>query len=234
MTPNVFITGWKDGEVIVRHEGHNIWLPTGREYISRMLGYANTTLNVPFISERIHYLGFGIGGDKQSQLGISGAPPLSVDYPAGSDPNATTGQEQRIEYPLDPPISTLERPVRISGGTNPYGTAAPTDLWLKDIVGGTLLEMNMTGRVNAVFRTVIDTGAGDMLYGPYVQMPLSEVGLFLSTSDENDPFNVVVPPPPPPLIPQDTRIGTMVAYHAFDTILIVPGATYEFVWKVEL
>jgi hypothetical protein len=230
MEANVFIIGRRDGEVIYEYEGHNVWIDTGRIHLARLMSYSDPVAELPYEGARLKYMGFGIGSARQQTLGVANSPPLSVDYPGGYDPLLTSGNEYEPDYylvggPGPSPITTLERPVRISGGSgaNAYDPPAPTDVWLKD----PLIGMTIEGGTTAVLRAVVDTLSGDMVYGPYTQMPISEIGLFLSTADVNDPFNVVVPTPP------DARVGTMVAYHAFATLLISAGETYEFIWKVK-
>jgi hypothetical protein len=192
-------------------------------------------------SRRVSYLGFGIGGNKQAQLASVGIPPLSVSYPAGSDPNMTTGNEYDADFPVAFPISTLERPVRISGGSAAYpgvGTdkwlLAPPPLEFNTARGGgdtgvlvnpaeppyTPGDASFTAGVdtgNVVFSGIVDTNVGDILYGPFTQMPLSEVGLFLSgASPTGNAFNN----------------GSMVAYHSFVTISLVPTSILELVRQV--
>lgn len=170
-------------------------------------GYTTT----PLEDRRVKYMGFGIGSNRQS-LPTVGAPPLSVSYPPGFDPHATTGDQYKREFPLDPLISSLERPVRVSGGSLVY-PGDPADVWLvqdPDFIS----YVPMPGVMS--YHGVVDAAAGDMLYGPFTEMPLSEVGLFLSDSNVNDAFNV----------------GKLVAYYSFDTILLTPNTKMELVWTV--
>jgi hypothetical protein len=92
----------------------------GRAYLAEIASDANDA--------RVKYIGFGIGGNRQAHAIVS---PLSDAYPAGFDPQATAGNAYRKEYPIDPLIETLERPVRISGGSLPYNWPPdPGDVWL--------------------------------------------------------------------------------------------------------
>jgi hypothetical protein len=97
--------------------------------------------------------------------------------------------------------------ISIIGGT------ALTDLGItqEDVIGSTPAEV--------IFRALIDTTAGDILglggpHGPFLQMPLSEIGLFLSDSDVNSEYE------------------QLVAYHPFVTILLVEDSELEIFWKV--
>lgn len=156
-------------------------------------------------------MGFGIGGNRQT-IPSAVAPPLSVSYPSGSDPNATTGDEYKREFPSDPLITSLERPVRISGGSLAY-PGDPADVWLVQDPNF-VSYVPMPGVMS--FHGVVNAAAGDMLYGPFTEMPLSEVGLFLSDSNVNNAFNA----------------GKLVAYYSFDTILLNPNTKMELVWTV--
>lgn len=172
-------------------------------------GYTTTTLE----DRRVKYMGFGIGSALQSTPSAF-AVPYSTDYPAGSDPNATSGNEYDKEDPRNPPITSLERPVRITGGTAAY-PGDPADVWLVQTPKFANYEA-----ANGVmkFHAIVDTTAGDMVYGPYTEVPLSEVGLFLSGADVNDAFNV----------------GELVAYYSFGTILVTAGFMLELVWTVSV
>jgi hypothetical protein len=170
-------------------------------------GYTTT----PLETRRIKYMGFGIGGVGQSSV-VSAVPPVSTAYPPGADPNATTGNEYRKEHPLDPLITTLERPVRVTGGVAPY-PGDPADVWL--VQDPKFVNYIITPGVMS-FHGFVDGAAGDMLYGPFIEMPLSEVGLFLSDADIHSDYNP----------------GKLVAYFSFGTIMLTLGVKLELVWTV--
>lgn len=195
--------------------------PTGIEIVGGSalvkLGLAPTVVppsgmtTTPIDTRRVKYMGFGIGSTLQNTL-IAANPPLSTSYPPGSDPNATSGNEYDKLFPKAPLISSLERPVRISGGINPY-PGDPGDVWL---VQSPKFSSFISGVGVIKFHGVVDAAGGDMLYGPFTQMPLSEVGLFLSGSNVNDAFNA----------------GKLVAYYSFGTILLTVGLRMELIWTV--
>lgn len=189
MRPNVFIKARRNGKLFFNWEGHNTWTTHGRQYLADMLSYSSFGPDTPLVAtSRIKYVAVGVGGKQH------GALPAAVDtaYPAGFDPNATTGDKYDHLYPVSPPISTLERPVRFSGGTNPYNTAAPGDVWLSD---PTLPKFftQFPGNGVAAIHLFIDGAAGDVSYGALTSVPLSEAGLVLSgDADINTPFNQIV------------------------------------------
>lgn len=208
----------------------------------------------PTEDRRVRYMGFGIGGVKQSAISVINSSPIVDSYGVGADPNATTGNEYNAEFPVNPPITTLERPVRITGGTaGQYPVGAP-NIWLAQpppfgfstVRGGDVGVLSPappvipvpvppgppavlptytagvdTGRI--IFRSRIDTNAGELVYAPFTQIPLSEIGLFLNSADVNDPFNKPGP-----------FEGHLVAYHSFATIVIVVGMVLEFSWTVSV
>src|SRR5215204_2983307 len=126
MRPNVFITARERGKVIARREGHNVWTDPGRDYLRRVTSLSAQDPDVPVVDTRPKYLQFGVGGKTQS-LSIDAA--IDAAYPTGEDPYGTNGRQYDHAYPTSPAISTLERPIRRTGGTTPY-PGAPSDEWL--------------------------------------------------------------------------------------------------------
>lgn len=214
MSDNVLIKVSRGGELVETRRGHNVWVDRGRAYLARMIALSSVVPEVPEETARLRYVGLGIGGFSQSQPGIANSPPFSVAYPAGADPNATSGSTYRSDFSVNPPISTLERPVRISGGSNPYATAAGTDVWLVDTPSFFVTHLSLT---EVTVHAIIDGPGGDVAYGSFTQVPLSEVALFTDegSTDVNTPFS------------------PLVAYFNFATILFEATTTLEFVWSVK-
>lgn len=210
MRDNLIITARKRGKLVTRRSLHNTWTVAGRALLAAHLGFASLDPDVTEVSDTYgitlapKFIGFGIGGVGQSQL----IPvPVATAYPAGSDPNATTGNTYDDRYPLTPTISTLERPVRVDGGTNPYGTAAGTDQWVDEL---RYSFSPSAGSVSYVF-----TLGTAFTYGSFSVIPLSEVGLFMSNNVEDGvPFQ------------------TVSAYKTFDTIPIDDDTELDAVWTV--
>jgi hypothetical protein len=176
MKPNVFIRARRRGKLCYSWEGHNTWTAVGREYLASMLALASYGPDTPVVaSSRIKYMQFGIGGVGQGT--IPGA--VDTGYPAGEDPHATVGNTYDHAYPEVPLIGTLERPVRFSGGTNPYDTAAPGDVWLS------------TPALPKFF--VEHPSDTSVSIKCFTEVPLAEAGLVVSGSaDVNDAYNPVV------------------------------------------
>lgn len=167
--------------------------------------------STPVEDRRVKYLGFGIGGVSQATHTSFNSPYID-SYPPGSDPNTTTGKEYNKKLPEAPLIRSLERPIRISGGETAY-PGDPSDVWLLD-APKFFSVIYTPGSIR--FHGFIDTPGGDIVYGSFTDVPLSEVGLFLSNADINDAFNV----------------DKLVAYYSFGTILVTSAAQLDLTWTV--
>lgn len=219
MKDNVHIVHRQRGKIVDRRSGHNVFVDLGRQYLSELVSLLTQDPDVPERVDRIKHMGFGIGGNLQTDPSVDSSP-FSTSYPAGSDPNVTTGKEHDDTFAAKPlgsgggVIGTLERPVRIAGGSTAY-PGAGGDQWLSTAQSPNFIMTHPT--VTTVrFHTFFDAGAGDFLYAPFLLMPLSEAGLFTSLATfPGVPFN------------------TLVAYHNFATIVLSPQSELEVVWDVK-
>jgi len=211
---NITINVYRHGKLVDKREGHNVWVTRGRQYLTEMVAYQEFTVPTPERSDRIRYLGVGIGSTQQNRPDLADTGLLASSYPAGYDPHATNGHEYRKSYPIDPLITSLERPVRITGGSNPYATASPTDLWLVDTPDLFITHLSL---YEVTVHAQIDCNSGQLIYSPYTEMPLSEVALFTDQAtvvDKNIPYSLCV------------------GYFSFDTILVDSNNSLEFIWRV--
>jgi len=213
MRGNVRITIRERGKIVGRREGHNVWVDLGEKYLAEVISLSAFGPDTPERDDRLKYVGLGIGGAEQSLFTIASSPPYSTSYPAGADPNATTGNEYRDDVPTQPLVTTLERPVRVSGGSTAY-PGAGSDVWL---VGPPKILTLHPALTKVEIVAFVDGTAGDVVYSPFdtLGMPLSEAGLFLSS--------VTVPGVP---------FNPLVAYHTFDTINLTTAVDLEFSWTV--
>jgi hypothetical protein len=129
MTPNIFIFLKKNGRIVDQRMGHNIWIDNGREYLAKLITLSSFDPDVPFETRAVKHIAFGIGGAGQILPSIADTPPMSAAYPAGQDPHASNGHQYSIHFPISPLIQTLERPIRISGGSLPYAPPPVGDVW---------------------------------------------------------------------------------------------------------
>lgn len=218
MRDNVLILHRQRGKIVESRQGHNVLVDEGREWLASLICLTSQGPDVPEEIRRVKYMGFGIGGNLQVDPGADIAP-LSVSYPAGSDPNITTGKEHDDDFPtkalgtVGGIIETLERPVRITGGSTTY-PGAGGDRWLSDPATHNFIMTHPTV-TSTRFHTWFDASAGDFIYGSFTSMPLSEAGLFLSdASDTGSPFE------------------TLIAYHSFVPIILSSVSELEVIWDV--
>jgi len=193
---NLTLTLRDRGKIVTQREGHNIFLDLGREWLAQLISYQSLSPDVAFRDDRVRYMGFGIGGTRQLALGAANALPISPPY---SGTNAQTD--------TDPLITTIERPVRVRGSTTAYPGIAG-DEWIGSI--GSADPFSSPTRVT--FRRLFTQT--EISYGPYVSVPLSEVGLFTSAADPSNHQN------------------TMIAYDTFDTISKTTAFELEVVWTI--
>lgn len=196
---NLKITARERGKLVERREGHNIWVDLGREYLASLIALVSYGPDTPERNDRIKYIGLGIGGTRQVAPGVANVAPMSVAYPGTN-----------LQTDLDPSVTTLERPVRVSGTTtSPSGPYNPADVWL-----GTIQAPPIHNTATQVtFRRLFTQT--EVSYSTFTTVPLSEVMLFTSAATPiGQPFN------------------TGVAYDTFDTISKTGALELEVEWTV--
>jgi hypothetical protein len=195
---NLIITARERGKIMARREGHNIWLDLGREYLAQLISLSSYDPDVPFTNNRIKYMGFGIGGTRQLMPNVANSAPISPPY-SGTNTQTDT----------DATVTTLERPVRVSGSTANYPGLAG-DQWI--------------GRIGAADPTTIPTQTTfrrtftqlEISYGPFTSVPLSEVGLLNAGADPENFLN------------------TLVAFDTFDSLSKTVAFDLEVEWTIRL
>lgn len=171
---NLIITVRERGKIVDRREGHNIWLNLGREYLAQLIAYASMVGPVAERDDRIRYMGLGVGGNRQLQLGAANSAPIGTAYPGT---NAQTDS--------DPAVLILERPVRVSGGETAY-PGVGTDVWLGQIAAPVEHPIPTQTKFVRIF------GTSDVSYGSFLSVPISEVGLFVGAADPTVYNNTMV------------------------------------------
>jgi len=168
---NLNLTLRERGKIKSRRSGHNIFLNLGREWLPKLVGYSVLPAGAPppplpvtpEEDARIRYMGVGIGGVRQLQLGVANAPPMSVHYP---------GTNARTD--TDPTVIQLERPVRLSSVGAPIPPPyAASDVWLGQVQAPTTHPIPTSVTFKRVFTEL------EISYGPFLTVPLAEVMLFL-------------------------------------------------------
>lgn len=196
---NLKLTARERGKLIARREGHNIWVDLGREYLAHLIGLASYGPDVGERNDRIKYMGFGIGGNRQTSLGVANAAPMVTAYPGTN-----------LQTDTDPSVTTLERPVRVSGSTTgPSDPYNPADVWL-----GTIQAPPIHNTATEItFRRLFTQT--EVSYSSFTAVPLSEVMLFTSAAN-----------------PIGTPLNTGVAYDTFDTLTKTGAFELEVEWTV--
>lgn len=210
---NVFIEHFRSGVLVDSRSVHNTWTEYGREYLTKVVSLQSMAgPGVPQEDHRIRYMGFGIGGTLATAAAFT--PLLTTSYASGADPRNTDGNEYNKVNPTSPLISTLERPVRRSGSEDPYlGGPTPGDVWL---FGAPSFSTYYRDNNSVTYKTVVDCSNGDITYGSFVTMPITEAGLYHSGADSGSPFS------------------ELVAYVNFDTITLDTSSFVTFSWTVRL
>lgn len=207
--PNVHVAHYAGGRLVETREAHNIMTEYGRAWLALLVGAAAYNADSPETPRRLAYIGFGIGSVTAAASSLSSSY-ATTPYPVGHDPNTTAGNEYDMAYPVVPPISTLERPVRVTGTLSPYLSASPTDAWLVQAPAVFPSHRDATSvTLNA------RTAAGEIAYGSFAfECHLSEAALFTSEADVNEPYNPAV------------------AYVNFGSIRLSPLSRVEIAWTL--
>lgn len=201
---NVRLVARERGKIIAVREAHNIFLDVGREWMTRLTSYATLPaagvapgVDDPAENYRLRYMGFGIGSTSQIfPSGLFTAAPLD-DYGATFEQSGD-----------DPEVFRLETPVAIGATVDP----APNDrIWL-----GQLATPPTYPAVGQVRYSRILT-AGEVTYGPFAMVPISEVALFTAAAAYN-------------VMPVDA--GAMVFYHSFTPMPKTNAADIEVLWTL--
>jgi hypothetical protein len=193
---NLSIIARERGKIVQRREGHNIWLNLGREYLASLLGYTSFGPDVPERNDRVKYMGLGIGGTQQLALTTANAPPLVTAYPGSN-----------LQTDTDPTVTSLERPVRISGSSAPYPGLAP-DVWLGQVQAPPVHVTSTQVTFSRLF------GQLDVSYNPFLTVPLSEILLVTAVANPNVYNN------------------TGIAYDTFDTLSKTSAFQLEVAWTI--
>jgi hypothetical protein len=199
MKANLFITARDRGKVVLRREGHNVWLDTGRALLANLISPGS-----PVENNRIRYMGFGVGGTRQS-LSSPNEPPIVTHYPGTN-----------LQMDINQHASRLERPVRFSSsgsptvptGTYPTLTYPPTDVFLREVDGPPTFPTTTSLKFTCTI------SEAELTYGPFYSLGISEIGLFSNAADIHD------------------YAAAPVAYDTFDSIPKTSSLTLQVDWTI--
>jgi len=197
---NLILTARERGKIVARRQGHNIWLDLGREYLASLicyLNYADTNNPTPERNDRIRYMGLGIGGTRQLALGTANSAPMTPAY-AGAN----------TQDDITPTVTRIERPVRVTGGSDSFPYADVSNRWLGQVQVPVLHPVTTQSTFKRLFTET------ELSYAPFLSVPLSEIGLFTHLAATNIYNN------------------SPVAYDTFDTISKTSAFSLEIDWTI--
>jgi len=206
---NLEIVVRERGKIRDRRETHNIWVDLGRGYLPQRIAYQSLPASgvvspvVPQDDRGVRYMGFGIGGSRQLQLSVANNPPLSTHYPGTN-----------VQVDTDATVQVLERPVRISSPVPSSPTLPPYaagDVWLGQ-VQAPAIHVTAT---SVTFKRIVSES--EISYGPFLSVPVSEIGLFLHSTNPNY-INIYN--------------NTLIAYDTFDSIPKTTAFSFEVAWTI--
>lgn len=194
---NVHIIARERGKKVAERHGHNIFLNLGREWLAELIALASLNPDVPERSDSIKYIALGIGGTRQLAVAHANSSPYGTAYPGAN-----------TQTDVNPSVTMLERPVRVSGGVTAY-PGVPGDIWIGEVQAPPV----HTIATETTFRRLF--GPTDISYGTLISVPLSEVGLLTSAA-----------------VPGNYQ-NQLVAYDTFDTISKTGAVELEIVWTLK-
>lgn len=219
---NLEIIARERGKIVQRSETHNIVTNIGRQFMAQSIIAAADIPSETYSRAVIRYVGFGIGGTRQSDTILANAAPLTNAYnPLGGMgyPGTTPG----TQTDTDPTISGLERPVRIVDGVD--GTPGVGGaIWMRNVAwvnNASPATLALTFPTDSSVRFVALISAVEL--NGAASMPLSEVGLYTSNADPSYANGT-----PPATYPGGG--GTLAAYDTFDTIHKTGAISMEIRW----
>jgi len=218
---NVKITARERGKRVPQlcREGHNIWVNQGRQYLAEVISPSDGTFAAHFNDSTVRvvrYMGFGIGGDAQG-IDIAGTyATLDTHYPGQ---NIFDDDTVTVPY--------LERPVKVSGAA---GVGASAGVWMNSVTAPPTFSGSPITKVE--FDTLFDSNALH-LSGAYPSVPISEIGLFLSSEQASRTSEEVYDYITGPAYINTSTRPKLIAYNTFDTITKTVSVALEVHWEVQ-
>lgn len=201
---NLILTLRERGKIVMRREGHNVWLDVGRTLLCNLIAYNDFSPLTAAEDNRPRYMGFGIGGSRQTLLSAQ-LPPLSTHYPGTN-----------LQSDVNQHLTRLERPVRFSSpgaptlpsGTYPTLTYDPADVFLRQADAPPVSPTTTSRKFTCTI------AEADVSYGLFGSVGLSEIGLFSNAAGIND------------------YAASPVAYDTFDSIPKSSLFTLQVEWSI--
>ena len=224
---NMFITAYERGKKVpsMCRESHNIWVDLGREFLPRVISPAGISPSLvvsgPVDPSWVQYFAFGIGGNKQTIDIPSFYQTLDQAYPGGKTyDKATHG------------TLYLERPVMVTGTADNPPDHTSVGLWGKQLdLIPPIFPTQLSG-VSSVVEFQVTLLYTDLhLDGAYPAIPISEVGMVLSSQTMSQPTGAVYDYGASPYIGVTSR-QRIVAYNNFAPITKTSTISLQFNWQL--
>jgi hypothetical protein len=200
-------------------EGHNIWVNQGRQYLAEVISPLNGSFAAHYNDSPVRfvrYMGLGIGGDSQVlDLSVT-YPTLDTDYP---------GQETFSDEDITVPY--LERPVKVSGTA---GVGSSPGVWMNSVTAPPTFSGSPVTTVE--FDALFDNNDIN-LSGDYPSVPLTEIGLFLSSEEPSRTSEEVYDYLTAPAYINASTRQKLIAYNTFDAITKTVSVALEVHWEIQ-
>jgi len=218
---NVRITARERGKRVPRlcREGHNIWVNQGRQYLAEVISPLNSSFAAHYNDSPVRfvrYMGLGIGGDSQLVDISTLYPTLDTHYP---------GQNVYDDATIS--VAYLERPVKVSGTA---GVGASDGIWMNSVTAPPTFSGSPVTTVE--FDALFDT-ADLHLSGAYPAVPVSEIGLFLSSESYSRTSEEVYDYLTGPAYINASTRQKLIAYNTFATITKTVSVSLEVHWEIQ-
>jgi hypothetical protein len=209
-TINIAIAAFdkKTGKLIDQRLGHNVFTNTGRNWLSRVVGSDDYSMDPPnpHNTDKIMFMGFGCGGALQG------------------DNNFATGQTELVT------VTSIQDPIPISNDFNQRlylkqvddqsnnSIYFPGDFRTRFIIDIAEDELSFPGNITRVSNVTVGTS-----------VPISEAGLYLSSANPRFTHEAN-----PPLLGESDPAAPnyLVAYNIFDPIHITPNVVLRVEWEL--
>ena len=214
---NLYITARERGKKVPNlcRSVHNVWVNLGREFLPRAISPLDGTYTTPVTDALVQYIGLGIGGNRQLIDIATVYPTLDAHYPGLNVYDETL---LTTEY--------LERPIKVTGTA---GVGSSPGVWMSQVTAPP--TFTGTPPTTVEFDTLFED-TDFHLSASYPSVPLSEIGLFLSSQVASLTSEQVYDYGASPYINTATR-PVLIAYNTFNTISKTSSVSFEIRWKLQ-
>lgn len=225
---NMFITAYERGKKVpsMCRESHNIWVNLGREFLPRVISpesFISGVVAGPVNPYWVQYFAFGIGGNKQTIDIANFYPTLDQAYPGGNTYDKLTHE-----------TLYLERPLMVTGTPDNPPDHTSVGLWGKQLDLIPPIFPDQLSGVSSVVEFQVTLLETDIhLVDTYPAIPISEVGMVLSSQVMSQATGDVYDYSSPPAYIGEASRQHIVAYNNFAPITKTPTISLQFNWQLQ-